>query len=405
MSPRAQEAPQRTGRAIVVLVVILAVAVGLALLAGVRPRNELLDPASGSSSGAHGLVLVLQSVGATVKTTATVPHPGDGIDRVVVLVDHLSDAQRLSLDEWIGAGGIAVVADPNSPYEGGDARYSSANAAPTDIGKGTCSIAALSKLSSISLTPTVAARTGIGTVTASGTDGGVDDARELTVRDGQRHCFGNATSAFVVVRSQGNGFVVGLGENWIFSNELLASGDNAALGTALMAPTAATHVVILHGTGPAKRTADVVAGGHKTLLQLVPTQVWIGISGLVLAFGVLAIAAGWRVGRPVVERPLVPIASSDLVVSTARLMQRAGHTQRAAELMRYEFHRDLCAAYSIDATASLDELDRTICTRLSNPGRLAPRQLIDVLRATAISTPAALAALSRQIRHLRNETL
>ncbi len=403
MSPRAQEASQRTGRAIAVLVLILAVAVGLALLARVRPRNELLDPASGSSSGARGLVLVLQSVGATVKTTATVPHPGDGIDRVVVLVDHLSDAQRQSLDEWIGAGGIAVVADPNSPYQGGDARFSSANAAPTDIGKGTCSIAALSKLRSISLTPT--ASTGLGTVTASGTDGGVDDARELTVRDGQRHCFGSATSAFVVVRSQGNGFVVGLGENWIFSNELLASGDNAALGTALMAPTASSHVVILHGTGPAKRTADVVAGGDKTLLQLVPTQVWIGISGLVLAFGVFAIAAGWRVGRPVVERPLVPIASSDLVVSTARLMQRAGHTQRAAELMRYEFHRDLCAAYSIDATASLDELDRTICTRLSDQGRLVRRQLIDVLRASDVSTPAALAALSRQIRHLRNETL
>ena len=404
MSPRVQDAPARTGRAIVVLLVMAAVAVGLALLARVKPRNEILDPASGSASGARGLVLVLQSVGASVKTTSTVPSAGGPrVDRVVVLVDHLSDAQREQLDKWVSSGGIAVVADPNSPYQGSDATFSSGRAAPSDIDKGDCTIAALAKLSSVSLHPNPEPR--IGDHTGTGADDGVADARELSVAAGDTGCFGTPSAAFVVARQRGAGFIVGLGENWILSNQMLASGDNAALATALMAPTDSSKVVILHGTGAAKRTANVVAGGDKSLLQLVPTQVWIGIAGLVLAFVVFSIAAGWRVGRPVVERPLVPIAGSDLVVSTARLMQRAGHTQRAAELMRYQFHRDLCATYSIDPAAPLDVLDRSVCARLDDHARLAPRQLIDVLKVTDVPDAASLTDLARQIRHLRNETL
>src|ERR1700710_2482581 len=108
MSPRVQDAPTRTGRSILVLVVIAALAVGLALLARVRPRSELLDPSSGAATGARGLVLVLQSVGASVRTTATVPAAATagsagsgGVERVVVLVDRLSEVQRAALDRWV----------------------------------------------------------------------------------------------------------------------------------------------------------------------------------------------------------------------------------------------------------------------------------------------------------------
>jgi hypothetical protein len=103
----------------------------------------------------------------------------------------------------------------------------------------------------------------------------------------------------------------------------------------------------------------------------------------------------WLFGAPLIV----------IVWSLLRLMQRAGHTQRAAELMRYQFHRDLCATYSIDPAASLDVLDRSVCARLADPARLAPRQLIDVLKVTDVPDAASLTDLARQIRHLRNETL
>jgi hypothetical protein len=404
MSPRLEEAPARTGRSMVVLLVVLVIAVVLVLLARVRPRNELLDPASGSRSGARGLVLVLQSVGASVKTTATVPVTGDGVNRVVVLVDTLSDNQRQALDVWVEDGGIAVVADPNSPYSGPGAVFTEANAVADDIAQGVCSIPALDKVRIVSFG--ALSRDGLTITRNPGEDDGSADARQFSFAAGQRHCFGSDQAAFVVTRARGSGLFVSLGENWVFTNELLPSSDNAALATALMAPTKGGHVVILHGTASRERsTTGITRGGDKTLLQLVPKQVWIGIAGLVLAFGVFSLAAGWRVGRPVTERPLVPIASSELVLSTAHLMQRAGHCQRAADLIRYQFHRDLCARYGIDPSLPLDYLDSVIFTRVGDPGRLAPRAVIDVLRSGEVSTTASLTSLARTVRQLRNETM
>jgi len=71
--------------------------------------------------GASAAVLLLQKYGATVSITSQPPSAADasrGV-RVLVIADRLSAEQRSSLLAFVGAGGIAIVADPASTLPGG----------------------------------------------------------------------------------------------------------------------------------------------------------------------------------------------------------------------------------------------------------------------------------------------
>jgi hypothetical protein len=155
-------------------------------------------------------------------------------------------------------------------------------------------------------------------------------------------------------------------------------------------------VRILRGTG---RALPDHLGGGRTLLDLVRPGVWMGIVLAALAFVVLAAARGIRVGRPVVERPPVPIAAAALVSATGNLLERAGHDRRAGELLRFRLHRDLCGEYGVDPDGSLERLDEVLVARAG----LEPGRAIACLAPPPDGEPVEV--LANRIHRLREDLL
>src|SRR5690606_16070038 len=81
-----------------------------------KPAPGPFDPRSSSPNGMRGLALLLEQYGASVHAGDDVPDPRSGA-RVLVVGDDLDDGQRADLAAFVTAGGIAVIADPASPYQ------------------------------------------------------------------------------------------------------------------------------------------------------------------------------------------------------------------------------------------------------------------------------------------------
>jgi hypothetical protein len=212
-------------------------------------------------------------------------------------------------------------------------------------------------------------------------------------------CFADDGQSFVIVRSIGDGLVIGLGDNEILVNRHLRRADNAGLAAALLAPDSESDVTILLGTGTATSVADV-GEGDDTLVDLVPAWVWMVLVLGALGFVVFAVSRSFRVGA-VLDEPLVtPRAGSELVAATGNLMQRAKHAGRAGWLLQTRLHRELCAELHVDPAAPLADLDRAVADRSSiEPG--ATEQLL----LQAVSDDTQLLALSGHIDRIRKDVL
>jgi hypothetical protein len=386
MSPRrAVAAGGTSAKAAFGTLVVLLVAVGMMLLVRAAPDQQPFDPRSEADDGTRALVVLLERFGATVDVLRTPPSPGaDG--RVLVLQDRLNDNQRGQIDAFVRAGGVAVIADPDSGFAPRPSVVDIAASAPSgradatsesNVRPGTCTIGALLRLRGLF----------------------VAEGEHLPVAGGDASCFGDDRHAFVVVRPLGAGHVVALGDNGLFTNRYLRFADNAGLATALLAPVDGAHVSIVLGAETPKTSADI-GTGDKTLLDLVRPGVWMALTQLVVAFAVFAVSRAIRPGRPVREPDQVPISGSGLVVATGRLMHRAGHTSRAGWLLRDGLHRDLCAEMRVPSTTSIESLDATLTSRTS----LGAGELATVLHTDPVDERQLL-ALSHRIQEIRDLVL
>lgn len=343
------------------MVFIVAMALVVLLLVRARPAPEPFDPRSGQPDGARGLVLTLQAAGADVVDTRTVPSPEDSTaPRVLVLEDRLDDEQRDQLLDFAAAGGVVVVADPDSTLHGGSGLDGGATPIRSSGGgqrrdaddeanvlPGRCNVAALAGLRGVF----------------------VPDGVLFPVGPAEPQCFsaatygaGDGSTAFVLVRRFGDGLIVGLGDNESFTNRHLRRADNAGVMVSLLAPERDADVTFLVGRGASPRLQDV-GSGDETLRDLVPTWVWMSLVFGGVAFVVFAVSRSARPGRIVSEPIAAPIAGSELVSATGNLMQRAGHSSRAGWLLLERLHRDLCRAHGVDLAAPLSELDRAVAHR------------------------------------------
>jgi hypothetical protein len=167
----------------------------------------------------------------------------------------------------------------------------------------------------------------------------------------------------------------------------------------LVAPSAGAKVTIVLGSEAPKTVTDI-GSGDRTLSDLVRPGVWMALAQLAIAFVVLAIARAVRPGRPVREPEQVPIAGSELVVATGRLMQRARHAQRAGWLLRGDLFRDLCDHHHVPPTTSIDVLDTTVTSRAG----LAPGTVASVLQRDVLDQQQLL-ELSHSIQEIRDLVL
>lgn len=390
MSPRQAPTSQPgSGRLVVSIVAVGLAAVVLLFIVRAEPEQEPFDPRSMRPAGTRGLVVLLEERGAAVDIARDAPAPGDD-ERVIVLADRLDSAQRAALLAFVEAGGVAVVADPQSPLHGGpgvDAGSEVVSGAPptrraqlgadeeANVLRGDCTIDAVSQLRGV-FTP---------------------DGVLFETQPDQPHCFGEDEVSFVIVRRVGAGLIVGLGDNESLTNEYLRFADNAGLATSLLAPRGEGRVRVLLGRD-ANRSAADIGTGDKTLVDLIRPGWWMAMIQLGIAFVVLAFARGVRVGRPLREPIVAPIAGNELVAATGNLMQRARHAKRAGWLLRSRLHRDLCAQYGVDPASPIDELDRCVSQRAGTaPGAVTAVLLDDV------ADDAGLLHLSARIDDLRKD--
>jgi hypothetical protein len=373
------------GRGAAAALAVVAIAIAMMLLLRARPTTQPFDPRSGAADGTRGLVVLLQRYGADVEISRTVPAAGSD-RRLLVIQDRLTDLQRASLLHVAEAGGTVVVADPRSAL--GDPRGATvidsraASVGPQrdlqiNVESGRCDIAALSHLRGVH----------------------VVNGIQRAVRQGDRSCFGDGAEAFAVARARGTGVIVALGDNAVLTNAYLRLADNAGVATALLAPVKGTKVTIVLGDVAPKTAADI-GTGTRSLADLVRPGVWMAMLQLAIAFVLLAIARAIRPGRPVREPEQVPVAGSELVAATGRLMHRAHHDQRAAWLLRGDLYRDLCAHHRLPPTTPVDALDRAVSERSG----LAPGTVAEVLGRDATDA-SQLLALSRTIQQIRDHVL
>jgi hypothetical protein len=381
------------GRAVLTALILVGVAVGMLLLIRARPGVDAFDPRSDASDGADAAVLLLEKYGATVSITSQAPPVGAD-ERVFVIADRLNDDQRTKLLDFVNAGGVAVVADPNSTLPGGKglddgAVEISEEPAGTFTGDrlpaedeanvraGDCSIAALQDLR--------------GVFTPHGL------LFPTTVE--QHRCFGDHRLSFVIERRYGAGTIIGFGDNRVVTNQYLRYADNAGLITSLLAPRDGTHVRIMLGTA-AKPSRSDIGQGDETLADIVSPGVWMGLTQLALAFVVLCIARGVRPGRAVREPQPTPIAGNELILATGNLMQRAHHFDRASQLIREDFYRELCHHYRVPPGTEVNRLGELASRRAGVDGNAFGEILY-----RSVADAAGLVRLRDDIDSLRRRTI
>jgi hypothetical protein len=168
-------------------------------------------------------------------------------------------------------------------------------------------------------------------------------------------CYGDAAEAFVVASDRGAGTLVALGSPGGLVNDVLAEAGNAALAAALLAPRGGEVVRVVDAPPP--------VGGDETLYDLVAPGVRRALVQLAIAFLVYAAWRAVRLGRPVAETQLVPIAGSELVSATGRLWAATRDPQAAADRLRADLRVALAPGLGVPVTAPPTSLAEAAAAR------------------------------------------
>jgi hypothetical protein len=341
----------------------LAALVVLVLLVGAPSEGgRPFDPRSTSPDGAKGLVLVLERLGAEVRTATTAGEAG----AAVVLDDRLDEGQRDELLDWVAGGGTLVVADPASPL----------TPVVDDVvdgsrPQGACDVAALAA---------------VGTVD-------VGDAVAYDVpSEAEGSCFGDGDAAFVVVQARGDGTLVSIGGADALLNERLDEADNAVLAAALLAPSPGTVVSIVEA-------APTVGEGEETLLDLVSPGAKRAVLQLAVAFVLYALWRARRLGRPVEESQPVDIAGSELVDAVGQLLHQRRDPQRAAAVLQRDIRRRAAGLVGLPPDAPTTALGDALASRAG----VDRDDVHAVLSAQAITDDRQLVELAERLDAIRQE--
>jgi Domain of unknown function (DUF4350) len=357
-----------------VLLAVLAVGAFWLLVGSARPAPVPYSPASTAPNGAKALALLLAQLGDNVNTSGRLPPPGNGT--ALVLYDQLNDATRAQVTGWVQRGGTLVVADPTSPLEGAVVAQGLPDRPLTADGP---------------LAPTCQAPwvRGVSEVDPEG-----DPFLEVPSR--AYSCFpvlGHGQDSFAVAENEGAGVVVALGGADLWSNRYLADTDNALLAADLLAPAKGYTVDWL--------LTPRVGSGNASIWSLVPGRV----KALFAALAVASLAACFwrarRLGRPVVEVPIVPLPGSELVVATGHLLEKNGRFEESAALVRAEVLGQLGSRLGQAPGTE----PATVAQVAAYYGGLPADEVVAALCGPPPSNEAELLELARSLQLIREEVL
>ncbi len=275
---------------------------------------------------------------------------------------------------------------------------------------------------------------------------GVDEIRVLeyspiVVVDGDQTCFGENENPVVSIRQIGEGQIIRLATIAPLLNRSLDDADNGAFAARITGLENAPTVALLpeapvfyvpaedveadeievggDGVGNGEQVArdsqgnpipfddgdgiplnddgDPVGTGTQTLWQLIETRVKVLFAGLVLAGFLLALAAGRRLGSPVIEELPVEIPSASYVDAVGRLYHRTPNSRaRSAQILRSDLRSDLARRVGMPAESSALELARAVS------GGAEHDELVRALDGPAPASDEEFVALASQIAAIRD---
>lgn len=325
-----------------------ALVAGCALVVGLAtgdPRGSDRGP-----GGFHALREYLRAMGAEVRRADLPPDAGEA---TYVLLADLRDTEAAEkVLDWVAGGGRLVLADPLSEIARALGLQAEAVADP---------LLAQTRV----LVAGCAALAGAGSAEVSVS---VQEPA-LSVPEDAEGCFPVQEGSFVVLIGHGEGHVAVLAGPSALTNRYLRAQDNAVLAYRLLG---GLESVVF---GPPIDPAGIApAGPWETL----PSGARSALAVLVVALVVFALVRGRRFGRPVVDEPVSPIPSSQLVRAMAGLYQSAGAAGYAGELLR-------------------DGARRRVARRLGLPPAASDDALATALRGATVGTAGGWEAVGRTV--------
>jgi hypothetical protein len=185
--------------------------------------------------------------------------------------------------------------------------------------------------------------------------------------------------------------VFALGGAAVWTNALLGKDDNSALAVAVTHAGPGVPVSVL--------LPSRVASGRRSVTSLLGPQVKLALLQLLIAFVVVALWRGRRLGRPVNESTPVQLAASDLVVATGDLMARSRNANAAAAVLRRRLRRWLAARVGVGATAPVDVVAGAIAARTGAP----VERVAALLNDAPVGDAAHLVTLAQALEDLRKD--
>ncbi len=321
---------------------IVALVVALGAIGG-RPGagGPPLDPTSTSPDGAKALALLLDRLGTVVDQVAG-PPPAGSTGVALVLQDRLDAAENSRLLAWVRSGGTLVAADPTLVLS-----FAAPERQPGPGGL-------------VSMNATVAPGCRL---PALGDVGTVDPSGGVALRPppGSTACFSApGGGAFMIFEPLGAGQLVLLGGPDVWTNAHLGVADNAVLAANLLAPAPngpSPHPPVQWIVGPR------AGSGHMSLLSLIAPRVKEALVQLLVALALLALWRARRLGRPVVETPVVELPGSELVVAVGHLLHQGGRLDDAAAILRATVRRGIAEQLGVAPTASPDTVATVVAAR------------------------------------------
>ena len=314
------------GRPGVFLVGLAVVLFAMLVIIGNREfDDEPFGPNSTSPDGALALVQLLERYGS-VDVVLDAPSDHD----TAILLKEANRADLAPLRSWIQGGGTLVVADPGSELVPDDLNPEGSGE-PGVVQRGDCLNSRLSRVDALFFE---------------------FDQRRFVGASG---CFGQHPR--VVQSAIGQGRLVVVIDQSPFVNAFLGEADNAVFAVDLLIQEEGGRVAFV-------RTQPMLASGDQSLGDLISDNVRVGIWFLVAALVAFALYRARRLGRPVLETPLVEIPGSELVRATGNLYERIAATNDAAALLRASSRRHAALRSGLSPELSPLVLANTLATSL-----------------------------------------
>ncbi len=333
---------------VIVVVLLIALAVGLALMTGVAAQREALDPDSPTPDGTRALVQVLRERGVAVEVTETLAETraaaSDPATTTVLVHDpgsFLSDDARGALPDI--ADSIVLLAPDFTTLDVFAPGVFPAGSPDDDPLTSGCSLPAAERAATVS--PGGDAYrfdAGFDAGADAGTGSGTDVIACL-VSDSD-----GADDAFSLIRLDGDGAsVTVLGATDALTNSGILDEGNAAFALGVLGET---ETLVWYRPGILD-SEDAVDPSRYTPAWLTPSIMLLTLSGIAAA-----VWRGRRFGPLIVENLPVVVRASETMDGRARLYQRGSARLRAIDALRVGAISRLAARCGLPSTASVDDV-------------------------------------------------